>query len=151
MVVSRIISFYKVTHTHTGKVWKRVPGSHQSCRLSGHRLCLLVSFTHPLSVLSHFSCVQLVVTPWTVAHQAPLSMRFSWQEYWSGLPCPPPEDLPDPGIKPLSLKSLALAGGFFTTSTTWEACFRMWGTAIKWRLMVLLSFRGCSTALRISS
>ena len=53
-----------------------------------------------------------------VAHQAPLSMGFSSQEYWTGLPCPPPEDLPDPGIKP---RSPALAGGFFTTSTTWEA------------------------------
>ena len=53
--------------------------------------------------------------------QAPLSMRFSRQEYWSGLPCPPPGDLPDPGIKPTSLMSPALAGGFFTTSTTWEA------------------------------
>ena len=60
-------------------------------------------------------------TPWTVAHQAPLSMGFSRQEYWSGLPYSPPEDLPDPGIEPACLKSLALAGGFFTTSTTWEA------------------------------
>ena len=47
--------------------------------------------------------------------QAPLSMGFSSQEYWSGLPCPPPGDLRDPGIEPMSLKSLALAGGFFTT------------------------------------
>ena len=69
-------------------------------------------------VLSHFSHVQLFATPWTVAHQAPLSMEFSKQEYWSGLPCPPPRDLPDSGIKPLSLRSLALAGDFFTTSTT---------------------------------
>ena len=46
---------------------------------------------------------------------------FSRQEYWSGLPCPPPGDLPDPGIEPVSLVSLALAGGFFTTGTTWEA------------------------------
>ena len=61
------------------------------------------------------------VTPRTVAHQAPLSMEFSRQEYWSGLPCPPPGDLPDPGIKPMSPVSPALAGGFFTTSTTWEA------------------------------
>ena len=60
----------------------------------------------------------LFSTPWTVAHQAPLSMAFSRQEYWSGLPCPPPGHLPDPGIKPASL---TLAGGFFTTSTTWEA------------------------------
>ena len=56
----------------------------------------------------------------TVAHQAPLSMGFSRQEYWSGLPCPSPGDLPDPGIEPVSLTSPALAGGFFTTSTTWE-------------------------------
>ena len=65
--------------------------------------------------------VQLFATPWTVAHQAPLSMGFSRQEYWSGLPYPPPGDLPNPGIEPVSLMSLALAGGLFTTSTTWEA------------------------------
>ena len=72
------------------------------------------------SVLSHFSRVQLCVTLWTVAHQAPLSMGFSRQEYWSGLPWPPPGDLPDPGTEPVSLTSPALAGGFFTTSATWE-------------------------------
>ena len=56
-----------------------------------------------------------------VAHQAPLSMGFSRQEYWSGLPCPPPEDLPNPGIEPRSLTSSVLARGFFfTTSATWE-------------------------------
>ena len=72
-------------------------------------------------VLSRFSHVQLFVTPWTIAHQAPLSMGFSRQEYWSGLPCPPPGDLPDSGKEPTSLMSPALAGGFFTTGTTWEA------------------------------
>ena len=72
-------------------------------------------------VLSRYSRVQLFVTPWTVAHQAPLSMGFSRQEYWSGLPCPSPGDLPDPGIEPMSLMSPALADGFFTTSATWEA------------------------------
>ena len=51
-------------------------------------------------MLTHFSCVQLFVTPWTVAHQAPLSMGFSRQEYWNGLPFPSPGNLPDPGIKP---------------------------------------------------
>ena len=71
-------------------------------------------------MLSHFSHVQLFVTPWTVAHQAALSMGFSKQEYWSGFPCPPPGGLPNPGIKPVSLRSPALAGGFFTDSTTWE-------------------------------
>ena len=58
---------------------------------------------------------------WTVAHQAPLSMGFSRQEYWSRLPCPPPGDILDPRIKPVSLASPALAAGFFTTRATWEA------------------------------
>ena len=58
---------------------------------------------------------QLFATPWTVARQALLSMGFSRQEYWSGLPCPPPGDLPNPGIEPTSLTSPALAGRFFTT------------------------------------
>ena len=63
------------------------------------------------------------VISWTVAHQVPLSVRFSWQEYWSGLPCPPPGDVPDPGMEPTSLMSPELAGGFFTTSATWERLF----------------------------
>ena len=54
-------------------------------------------------------------------HQVPLPVGFSRQEYWTGLPFPPPGDLPDPGIELESLRSPALAGGFFTTSTTWEA------------------------------
>ena len=62
-----------------------------------------------------------LVTSWTVAHQAPPSMGFSKQEYWSGLPFPSPGDFPHPGIKHASLMSPALAGGFFTTSATWEA------------------------------
>ena len=60
------------------------------------------------------SWVQLFAAPWTVAHQAPLSMGFSGQEHWSGLPCPPPGDLPSPGVEPASLVSSALAGRFFT-------------------------------------
>ena len=56
-----------------------------------------------------------------IACQAFLSMGLSRQEYWSGLPFPSPGDLPNPGIKPVSLMSSALAGRFFTTSTTWEA------------------------------
>ena len=59
-------------------------------------------------------------TPWTVAGQAPPSMGFSRQEYYSGLVGPPPGDLPDPGITLTSLTSPALAGGFFTSSTTRE-------------------------------
>ena len=71
------------------------------------------------------SCVRLFVTPWTVAPQAPLSMGFSRQEYWSGLPLPSPGGLPDPGIEPRSLVSPALAGGFFTTRATWQAQYNM--------------------------
>ena len=67
-------------------------------------------------VTSH---VRHFATPWTVAQQAPLSMGFPRQEYWSGLPFPSPGDLPDPGIEPVSFISPALAGRFFITSTTW--------------------------------
>ena len=79
--------------------------------------CILCACAQPLSR------VWLCVTPWTVVHQAPLSVGFSRQEYCSGLPCPPSGDLPDPGIEPTSLVSPALAGGFFTTSATGEAHF----------------------------
>ena len=68
------------------------------------------------------SCVSLC-KPMGCSHQAPLSMGFSKQEYWSQLLCLPPEDVPYPGIKPVSLMSPALAGRFLTTSTTWEAGF----------------------------
>ena len=72
-------------------------------------------------LLSRFIHVQVFGTLWSVALQAPLSMGFSRQEYWSKLPCPPPRDLPGPVIKPASLMFPALAGGFFiTTSVTWE-------------------------------
>ena len=67
---------------------------------------------------SHFNHVQLFATLWTVAHQALLSMGFSRQEYWSGLPSLAPGDLPDTGTKYMSLMFPALAGRFFTTSTT---------------------------------
>ena len=60
-------------------------------------------------------CPTLFATPWTAAHQVPLSMGFSRQEYWSGLPSPSAGDLPHPGINPKSLVSPALAGGFLTT------------------------------------
>ena len=69
-------------------------------------------------LLSH---VQLFDIPWTVACQAPLPMEFSRQVYWSGVSFPTPADLPDPGIELTSLKSLALAAGFFTISATRKA------------------------------
>ena len=73
------------------------------------------------SYIQLLSRVRLFETPWTVTHQAPLSMGFSRQEYWSRLLFPSPGDLPDPGIEPMSLASPALVGMFFVTSTTWEA------------------------------
>ena len=74
----------------------------------------------PVCMLSCFSHVWLFATLWTVAHQAPLSMGLSRQEYWNGLPCPPPVDLPNPGVEPISLTSPVLASRFFTTGSTWE-------------------------------
>ena len=72
-------------------------------------------------LLSHFSRIQLFATLWTIYHQTPIYMGFSMQEYWSGLSCPPPGDLPNPEIKTASLTSPALIGKFLTTSATWEA------------------------------
>ena len=76
------------------------------------------------TLLLLFSCSVMpesFATPWSVAHQASLSMRFPRLESWTGLPLPSPGDLPNPGIKPASLAPPALAGGFFSTCTTWEA------------------------------
>ena len=72
-------------------------------------------------MLNRFSRVRLAATVWAVTCQAPLSMGFFRQEYWSVLSCPPPGDLPNLGIEAMSLMSPALVGRFFTTSTTWEA------------------------------
>ena len=73
---------------------------------------------HFCAVLKSLSCVRLFATLWTIAL---CPWRFSRQESWSGLPCPPPGDLPDPGLSPHLLRPPTLAGGFFTTSATWEA------------------------------
>ena len=88
---------------------------------------------------SCFSRVQLFATLWTVAPQAPLSMGFSRKEYWNGLPCPSPGDLPNPGMDLESLMSPALAGRFFASRATWEACWRSIGkfSGLPWR-------EGCS-------
>ena len=78
---------------------------------------------HSLCILSRFSHILVFATLRIVARQAPLSMGFSRQEYWSGLLYPSPGDLPNSEIEPVSLMSPALAGWFFTTSATWEALF----------------------------
>ena len=92
-----------------------------SCCLVAKSCLTLATLVSAHAMLSHFSCIQLFVTPWTVAHQASMPMGFSRQEYWSGLPCPSPGDLPDPGVEFMSLMSPALASRFFTTAATWEA------------------------------
>ena len=82
--------------------------------LQGQCVCVCVC------VLSHFSGWQLC-DPMDLARQAPLSMGFSRQEYWSGLPCPPPGDLPSPRMEPESISSLALATSLPTSSATWRS------------------------------
>ena len=72
-----------------------------------------------MCMLSHFNCVQVFATPWTVVHEVPLSMGFSRQEYGVGVSFPP-EDLPVPETELMSLMSPALAGGFLTSSTTFN-------------------------------
>ena len=70
--------------------------------LIGHRPDIKSAQSDLISEVKSLSCVQLFATPWTVAHQAPPSMEFSRQQYWSGLPFPSPGYLPDPGIEPRS-------------------------------------------------
>ena len=88
------------------------------CCVDSSQLCAVC-----YAMLSCFSRLWLWETLWTVALQAPLSMGFSRQEYWSGLPFPSPRDLPDPGIELSSLKSPVLADRFFTTSASWAEHF----------------------------
>ena len=77
-------------------------------------------------VLSCFSRAQLFATLWSITCQAPLSMGFPRQEYWGGLSCPLPGDLPDPGMELEFLTSPALAGGFFTARVAWEGLERFY-------------------------
>ena len=93
-------------------------------------MCMCVCVCEVASVVSDSATI------WTVAHQAPLSVGFSRQEYWSGLPCLPPGYLPNLGIEPSSFMSPALVVGFLTTGATWEAhmyiyifgvCIIQWG------------------------
>ena len=90
---------HEATRGHRSRTW-----------LSTDGMCMHVSQSAWLSV-----------TPWTIARQAPLSVGFSRQGYWCGLPFPTPGDLPDPEIEPATLTSPVLAGRLLTISTTWEA------------------------------
>ena len=108
--------------------WRKTAGREQArgsgeLELESESFCgsahlTLGNFLIFYGMLNHFICVRMFVTLQTIAYQAPLSMGFSRQEYCSGFPCPPPGDLPNPGIESVSLKSPALAGRFFTTNAT---------------------------------
>ena len=113
--------------------------------------CCILLFTYYLcrNFYTHsLSWVRLFMTPWTVTCQAPLSMEFSKQRYWSGLPFLFPGDRPCPGIKPASLISPALAGGFFTTSSAWKAPLQ-YSTILLYYCTVLNS-QMCSLGPRLS-
>ena len=120
-------------HEHQYAPWTTLP-FHQDVKkpwvphFPGAPLWLLSTDSYPANrnpeccVLSCFSRVRLFCNP--VDCSLPLSMRFSRQECWSGLPYPPPRNLPDPEMEPTSLTSSALAGRFFIASATWEAPYR---------------------------
>ena len=91
---------------------------HNWSDLAAAAAALFLLHVHKGILVQMLSRVQLFATSWTMAHQAPLSIGFTRQEYWRGLPLPSLGDLPDPGME---LMSLALADGFLTTNATWEA------------------------------
>ena len=103
----------------TGKLYGQAEGQVSRCDFFDSWDVSLLPCGNLACVLSCFSQVWHLVTPRTVACQAPLFTGFSRQEYWSGLLWSPPGDLPDPWIEPKSLESPALASEFFTTSTTY--------------------------------
>ena len=101
-----------------------VPWPHKACLPPSAMLILSHPVCRCAPAKSLQSCLTLC-TPRDCSRQAPLSMGFSRQAYWSKLLCPSPRDLPDPGIEPASLMSPALAGRFFATSATWEALYSL--------------------------
>ena len=114
--------------THSSILAQRIPGTAEPgglLSMGSHRIRHDWStLAAAAAVLSH---VQLFESLWTIAHQAPLSMGFSRQEYWSGLPCPPPGDLPNLGIKPCIVNISCITGGFFTT----EPLGKLYGGSLK--------------------
>ena len=131
--------------THHKQVWRLCIHAKSSCQ-EVRSSCMCTC-----SVTQLFSCIWIFVAPWTVAHQTPLSMGFSRQEYWSGLPVPPPWDLPNPGIKPGSPVFPALADRLFVTeppgkpfsvqgSPNW--CARAGSSPFHWTLMTLTNVSG---------
>ena len=99
---------------------------HEQINSEFHMISLMTRVIYPFSCYAHvcmhaciLSCARLFVTPWTVVHQAPLPMEFLWQGYWSGLPFPPPRDLPNPGMKPVSCIS-CIGRRILYHCATWE-------------------------------
>jgi len=119
------VCVFMCPHTHQPDTSVFIPLFYLVYLLSTAGFChhgsLLILYPYSTCMLSRFSHDQLFGNLWTAARQGLLSMGFSRQEYWSGLPCLPPGDLPNPGIEPASPASPALAGGFFTTNASWEA------------------------------
>ena len=111
--------------------WKQTEAPFQAGWLAWRSAFGITKFWAALTCVcaKALSQVQLFVTLWTMAHQAPLSMGFSRQEYWNRLSYPSPGDLPHPGIEPTSLLSSALEGGFFSVWATREF-FTVWATTI---------------------
>ena len=108
------------------KAWVLLCLTHTSCLAQGPIYLLPLKLILRFPVLSR---VLLFAILWTIAHQAPLAMGFSKQEYWSWLPFPSPGDLPDPGIEPPSLSSPALASIFFTAPSL--------KNSFKWGLVII--------------
>ena len=107
--------------THSGILaweipWTEAPGGLQTIKKKVEILSGVCACAQSLQV-----CLILLQTPWTVAYHPPLSVEFSRQEHWSGLPFPSPGDLPDPVIEPVSSVSPALVGRSFYQCTIWEA------------------------------
>ena len=125
MVMVRLVGFHVGRAEDKKSIQKTVYHHKRQCRMQPYSLLVEVQE-------NVHTCAKLRQSRPTLCnamddgHQAPLSMGFSTQEYWSGLPCPSPGELPSPGIKPTSLTSPTLAGGFFTTSAAWETPRRMY-------------------------
>ena len=109
-----IYNIKKIIHPQSTKIQMN-ENSTQFIRKSHKTLCFRYQYLYPRVWAQCLSHVRLFVTPRTVAHQVPLFMGFSRQEYWSGLPFPPPGDLPEPGIEPTSPVSPVLGDRFLTT------------------------------------
>ena len=110
----------QVTFEATSATGTQMFTEHQSQNLECLTVCPGYGVVHTC-LLSRLSHVRLWATLWTGAPRLLCPWDFPGQEYWGGLPCPPPGGFPNPGLELGSLMSPALAGGFFTTSATWEA------------------------------